>query len=337
MQIFTEENIKKLFIQTFQEEVSEFTALPFSGSERRYFRIKSRSRSIIGVFNKDEKENSAFISFSIDFRKAGLNVPTVLAFELQNGIYLLSDLGDVTLFSLLYKDNKQLPISVEVIDYYKQSLKGLIRFQLEGDKNLDYSVCYPRESFDRQSMQWDLNYYKYYFLKLKDISFDEQKLENDFSLLIDYLLEAPSDYFMYRDFQARNVMIYEGAPWFIDYQGGRKGPLQYDLASMIFQAKANLPFDLREELLVFYLNELEKKIIVDRQKFKEFYSGFVLIRTLQVLGAYGFRGYFQRKPHFIESIAYAMKNVKWLINNLKIPVSLTELECVMTIMIETNK
>ena len=154
---------------------------------------------------------------------------------------------------------------------------------------------------------------------------------------MDYLLEAPSDYFMYRDFQARNVMIHNDAPWFIDYQGGRKGPLQYDLASMIFQAKANLPFDLREELLDFYLDELEKKIIVDRQKFKEFYSGFVLIRTLQVLGAYGFRGYFQRKPHFIESIAYAIKNVKWLINNLKIPVRLPELERVLNIMIETNK
>ena len=334
MQTLAEDNLKKLFTQTFKEKVTEFISLPFSGSARRYFRIKSLSRSIIGVFNKDEKENGAFISFSIDFRKAGLNVPNVLAFELKNSIYLLSDLGDVTLFSLLFKDNEKLPISNNVTDYYKQSLQGLIGFQLEGDKNLDYSVCYPRESFDRQSMQWDLNYFKYYFLKLKDISFDEQKLENDFSLLMDYLLMASSDYFMYRDFQARNVMIYKDAPWFIDYQGGRKGPLQYDLVSILFQAKADLPFDLREQLLDFYLGELEKKIFVDRQQFKNYYSGFVLIRTLQVLGAYGFRGYFQRKPHFIESIAYAIKNVKWLINNLRIPVRLSELERVMTIMIE---
>jgi aminoglycoside/choline kinase family phosphotransferase len=336
VQEFNEENLRKLFSQTFKEEVAEFTALPFSGSERRYFRMKSLNRSVIGAFNKDVKENIAFLTFSKHFGERSLNVPSLFAFELDQGIYLLQDLGDVNLFSLLFEGEKRIPVSDNIIGYYKQVLKELIRFQLEGGENLDYSVCYPRQSFDKQSMQWDLNYFKYYFLKLKDIPFDEQKLENDFAALMDYLLLAPADYFMYRDFQARNVMIYQDTPWFIDYQGGRKGPLQYDLASMLFQAKADLPFMLRNELLDFYLDELEEKIKVERNDFKEFYSGFVLIRTLQVLGAYGFRGYFQRKPHFIESIAYAMKNVKWLINSSIIPVRLPELERVMKIMVEQS-
>jgi len=334
VQAIAEKNLKNLFTQTFTENVTGFVALPSSGSERRYFRIKSLNNNVIGAFNKDIKENIAFLTFTNHFEELSLNVPSLIAFELDQGIYLLQDLGDVNLFSLLFDGEKRLPVSDKVIGYYKQVLKALIRFQLEGGKNLDYSVCYPRQAFDRQSMQWDLNYFKYYFLKLKDIPFDEQKLENDFSSLIDYLLQAPSDYFMYRDFQARNVMIHKDVPWFIDYQGGRKGPLQYDLASLLFQAKADLPFELRNELLDFYLDELEKKIIVERKLFKDFYSGFVLIRTLQVLGAYGFRGYFQRKPHFIESVTYAMKNVKWLLGNLSIPIRLPELDRVMKLMLE---
>jgi aminoglycoside/choline kinase family phosphotransferase len=334
VQAIAKKNLKNLFTQTFTENVTEFVPLPSSGSERRYFRINSLNRSVIGAFNKDLKENIAFLTFTKHFEELSLNVPALIAFELDQGIYLLQDLGDVNLFSLLLDGEKRLPVSELVIGYYKQVLNELIRFQLEGGKDLDYSVCYPRDSFDRQSMQWDLNYFKYYFLKLKDIPFDEQKLENDFSSLMDYLLMAPSDYFMYRDFQARNVMIHQDVPWFIDYQGGRKGPLQYDLASLLFQAKADLPIKLRNELFDFYLDELEKKIIVDRKRFKEFYSGFVLIRTLQVLGAYGFRGYFQRKPHFVESMTYAMKNVKWLLGNLSIPIRLPELDQVMKLMLE---
>ena len=329
-----EEKLKNLFIKAFKENIIGFEALPTSGSERRYFRIKSVERSIIGAYNKDKKENSAFISFTKHFDGLGLNVPSIIAADSKQSIYLINDLGDVTLFSQLFNEEERLPISKKTIGYYQQALKGLIRFQLEGGKNLDWSVCYPRDSFDGQSMQWDLNYFKYYFLKLKNISFDEQKLEDDFSYLMDYLLKAPSGYFMFRDFQARNIMIYENTPWYIDYQGGRKGPLQYDLASILFQAKADLPFGLREELLGFYLDGLEKHIKIDRIQFIQFYIGFVLIRTLQVLGAYGFRGYFQRKAHFIESIAFAIKNVKWLIEGSGIPILLPELERVLTIIIE---
>ena len=332
-----EENLKELFTKTFKEDIISIDALPVSGSERRYFRMKSAERSVIGAFNKDEKENSAFISFTNHFDKIGFNVPSILAADHKQSIYLIKDLGDITLFSQLFYEGERLPVSEKTIGYYKQALKGLIRFQLEGGNNLDWSVCYPRDSFDRQSMQWDLNYFKYYFLKLKNISFDEQKLEDDFSTLMDYLLKAPSGYFMFRDFQARNVMIYKDAAWFIDYQGGRKGPLQYDLASILFQAKADLPFGLRTELLGFYLDELGKYIMVDRIQFEQFYKGFVLIRTLQVLGAYGFRGYFQRKPHFVESIGFAMKNVKWLIEAPGMPVQLTELEHVLKVLIGTVK
>ena len=253
----TEENLKNLFKTTFNESIIGFEALPTSGSERRYFRIKSAERSVIGAFNKDEKENRAFINFTNHFDKIGLNVPSIIASDYKQNIYLINDLGDITLFSQMFSEDERLPVSEKTIGYYKQALQGLIRFQLEGGKNLDWSVCYPRDSFDRQSMQWDLNYFKYYFLKLKNISFDEQKLEDDFSVLMDYLLTVPSGYFMYRDFQARNIMVNNNALWFIDYQGGRKGPLQYDLASILFQAKADLPLDCERNCLAFILMYLK--------------------------------------------------------------------------------
>ena len=320
-----EYKIKQLFTDWAGEEPVYFESLPRSGSIRKYFRIKGRSKQVIAAFNPDLQENEAFFSFTDHFLKKGLNVPEIFAKIPEEGIYLLQDLGDTTLFSLLSEADRRDGIPDSIVSFYKQSLDELIRFQVVAGKDLDYSVCYPRPAFDRQSMQWDLNYFKYYFLKLASVSFHEQKLEDDFNTLMDYLEGAYSDYFMFRDFQARNIMIFDDKPFFIDYQGGRKGPLQYDLASILFQAKARLPYKLREDLLNYYINSLKKYIEIDRKIFVDYYYGFVLIRTLQVLGAYGYRGYFERKSHFIESIEYAVKNLKWILENVSIPIDIPEL------------
>ncbi len=199
------------------------------------------------------------------------------------------------------------------------------RFQVEAGRDLNYKVCYPRSSFDRQSIAWDLNYFKYYFLRLAGIPFNEQALENDFNRLTKLLLAAPHDYFLYRDFQSRNVMLRDRQPYFLDYQGGRKGALQYDIASLLYDGKADLPPALRQELLDHYLDSLSGFIPVDRGEFMEHYYAYVYVRIMQALGAYGFRGFYERKPHFLQSVPYALKNLRWLAHNVKLPVALPAL------------
>ena len=197
--------------------------------------------------------------------------------------------------------------------------------QILGRIGLDWSVCYPRPAFDRQSMLWDLHYFKNYFLKLAKIPFDEQLLEDDCDHFIQFLLEAEDNFFMFRDFQSRNIIIKGDRPYFIDYQGGRKGALQYDVASLLFQAKGNIPHSIREELLAHYLDAVEKLMPIDRKQFMRYYYGFVLIRCLQAMGAYGFRGLYERKEHFLTSIPFAIKNIAWLLENVQIPVEIPEL------------
>ncbi len=295
-----------------------------AGSNRSYYRLEGAQKKVIGVIGENSEENAAFIHFSDHFRKSGLNVPEVLIASEENNAYLQEDLGNSSLFDRLIEIGESHEAATEIRELYKKSLEALTLFQVEASKGIDYSYCYPRQEFDRQSMQWDLNYFKYYYLRPAGISLHEQRLETDFQLLMDYLLEAPSNYFMYRDFQARNIMIKENEPWFIDFQGGRRGPLQYDVASLLFQAKADLSPEFREEMLDHYLKQLALKIEFDRNEFKDYYYGFVLLRTLQVLGAYGFRGYFEQKPHFIDSIRYALKNLDWLVKNISLPVNLPE-------------
>jgi aminoglycoside/choline kinase family phosphotransferase len=246
----------------------------------------------------------------------------------------LQDLGDVTLFGLIEEKRKSThDFPIETVKIYQEVIRWLSEFQVKGSSFIDYNLCYPRAAFDRQSMMWDLNYFKYYFLKLAKVSFDEQKLEDDFESLADFLLRADGSYFMYRDFQSRNIMLFEGKSWFIDYQGGRKGPLQYDIASLLYDAKAAIPEQLREELLNNYLDALETQIPVDRKEFVRFYYGFALIRILQALGAYGFRGYYENKPHFLKSIPFAIQNLKMLLDNKLIPPGLPMLTSVLQEMI----
>jgi hypothetical protein len=198
-------------------------------------------------------------------------------------------------------------------------------------------VCYPRASFDRQSIAWDLNYFKYYFLKLAGVQFHEQTLEEDFEKLTEFLLKAERGYFLYRDFQSRNIMLCDGHPYFLDYQGGRKGALQYDIASLLFDAKAELPPELRAQLLNHYLESLAKHITVKRETFLEHYYGFVYVRIMQALGAYGFRGFYERKAHFLQSVPYALRNVRWLLHNAKLPIELPALMQAFTDMVGSEK
>ncbi len=323
-----EYNLKSLLIPLFEawagERAVRFQALPPSGSNREYYRIGGPKKTAIGVYNPDPKENRAFIEFSKSFQSIGLPVPNILGENASTNTYLVEDLGDTTLYAYLTEVRTQLGFNEELKDIYRKVLVNLVKFQTDGGKVIDYKYCYPRASFDKQSMLWDLHYFKYYFLKLAGIHFDEQALENDFQTFTDFLLEADRDSFLYRDFQSRNVMLRGDQPYFIDYQGGRKVALQYDLASMLYDGKADIPQEIREELLEHYLDVAEKKMKLDRPAFKAFYYGYVLIRIMQALGAYGFRGFYERKEHFLQSIPYAIENLKYLLQK-ELPVDIPDL------------
>ncbi len=313
------QNLIKLFESHFGEKVSDMSELGSHGSNRKLFRISSTKRSVIGAENPDRAENIAFLKFSRHFNDAGLPVPEIFSEDLDADIYLEEDLGDKTLFDLLSQTIgfKDFPDDIESL--YAKVIRILPEFQITAGKSLDYNVCYPRHSFDRQSMIWDLNYFKYYFLKLAHIPFNEQDLEDDFNDFIDFLLQTEQNYFLYRDFQSRNIMIRNNEPFFIDYQGGRRGALQYDIASLLFDAKANLPFDVRERLLHKYLEAISQYVTVDEKTFLNYYYGYVLIRIMQAMGAYGFRGFYERKTHFLQSVPFAIRNLEFVLKKAKIP------------------
>ena len=320
------EDLKALFFSTFNKEVQHITLLEESGSNRKYYRMQNGEFSAIGVYNPDLKENNAFLVFSRHFAEKGICVPEIYGENLPQNIYLISDLGSQTLFQFLEKirENKT-DFPQPLIDIYKQVLVRLTKIQFSVTEDFDYSICYPRAAFDRQSILWDLNYFKYYFLKLAQVHFDEQLLENDFNTLTDFLLEANASFFLYRDFQSRNIMICDNELYFIDYQGGRKGALQYDVASLLYDGKANIPQEIRELLLDYYVQQLQEKHPEEAQNFKKYYYAFVFIRIMQAMGTYGFRGFYEKKTHFLQSISYALNNLKWLLNNVQIPIKIPTL------------
>ena len=264
-------------------------------------------------------------------------MPEIYGEDLDQGAYLEEDLGDLTLFDFLSRNRNGETIAEPAIRIYHKVVAELPRFQIEAGRDVDYSACYPRGSFDRQSINWDLNYFKYYFLRLAAIPFNEQALEDDFGRLTDFLLEAPSEYFLYRDFQSRNILLPGGKPYFVDYQGGRKGALQYDIASLLFDAKADLPPDLRQQLFEAYLQALGKHIRMDRETFQRHYYAFVYVRIMQALGAYGFRGFYERKPHFLQSVPYALKNLRWLLHHVQLPIKLPTLLSAFQSMLASEK
>jgi len=321
--------LQKLFEQHFGATAARIQPLQgqLGGSGRNIIRLSTDNgkASAIGILYNVREENLAFLEFSRHFRRHGLPVPEIYGEELNHGAYLEEDLGGTTLFEFLSKHRTGDTVAPEVVEAYRKVVAVLPRFQIEAGRDLDYSVCYPRDSFDRQSISWDLNYFKYYFLRLAGIPFSEQALEDDFDRLTNFLLSAPRDYFMYRDFQSRNIMLRDGKPFFLDYQGGRKGALQYDIASLLYDAKADLPPELRQQLLNLYIDTLSGFVTMSREEFLHHYYAYVYVRILQALGAYGFRGFYERKAHFLQSVPYALKNLRWLSHNVKLPIALPTL------------
>jgi aminoglycoside/choline kinase family phosphotransferase len=319
--------LRRLFEQHFRLTAEEARPLQgqLGGSGRAIVRLTGGNRSAIGIVYPVREENVAFLEFSRHFRRHGLPVPEIYAEDLSAGAYLEEDLGDTTLFEFLGRNRKGEIIAPVAMEAYRKVVAELPRFQVEAGRDLNYKVCFPRASFDRQSIAWDLNYFKYYFLRLSGLPFNEQALEDDFSRLTKFLLGASRDFFLYRDFQSRNVMLRDGQPYFLDYQGGRRGALQYDIASLLFDGKADLPPAMRQELLDHYFDCLGGFIPLDRAAFMEHYYAFVYVRILQALGAYGFRGFYERKAHFLQSVPYALKNLRWLAEHVRLPIALPAL------------
>ena len=319
--------LKQLFEQHFHASAVSVQPLQsqLGGSGRKIIRLGNESSRAVGILYAVREENIAFLEFSRHFRRYGLPVPEIYAEDLSQGAYLEEDLGDTTLLEFLSANRDGENVAPAAVDAYRKVVEALPRFQVEAGRDLNYKVCYPRASFDRQSIAWDLNYFKYYFLRLAGIAFNEQALENDFSHLTKFLLTADRNYFLYRDFQSRNVMWRDGRPYFLDYQGGRHGALQYDIASLLYDGKADLPPELRQQLLDHYLNTLAGFIPLRRDEFMRHYYGFVYVRIMQALGAYGFRGFYERKAHFLQSVPYALKNLRWLLHHVELPVALPAL------------
>ena len=303
------EVIFQLFEQYSGARPTQRRVLAGSGSNRVYYRLWQGDNTYIGVYGADVKENHAFLELSKQFACCGVAVPKVLHISDNEQCYILSDLGDESLFF----DHIAKGYNEQTVALLHKTIAQLPRIQFEVAKQLDFSICYPQAAFDKRTVYWDLNYFKYEFLKPSGIEFNEALLEDDFDTLCNHLLAVDSPTFMYRDFQSRNVMIVQGEPHFIDYQGGRKGPFYYDLVSFIYQAKANMPKELRESLIKTYKQALQPYYLTDDTTFSQNIGLFALFRTLQVLGAYGFRGLIEQKAHFIASIPFAINQLKQLL------------------------
>ncbi len=331
--------LKNLFEQHFHTPVVEVQPLQgqLGGSGRSIIRLAGENATAIGILHGVREENAAFLEFSRHFRQHGLPVPEIYGEDLSQGAYLEEDLGDTTLFEFLSESRDGSNIAAPAVQAYRRVVEFLPRFQVEASRDLNYKKCYPRGSFDRQSITWDLNYFKYYFLRLASVPFNEQALEDDFNRLTKFLLSAGREYFLYRDFQSRNIMLRNGHPFFVDYQGGRKGALQYDIASLLYDAKAALPPDLRQQLLDHYLDSLAGFIELDRETFMQHYYAYVYVRIMQALGAYGFRGFYERKAHFLQSVPFALNNLRWLLHNVKLAVELPTLLEAFTSMVGSEK
>ncbi len=317
------EKLITLFKEWSKEEVQHTQLLPLSGSNRVYYRIYSDNQQVIGTYNADRKENTAFFYLTNHFRKYGLSVPEILSKNEKEGLYLQKDLGKETLFDIL----KSIPAkkrfhTKSILELYRKTIDQLLQFQILASRDIDFSYCYPRPAFDSQSIQWDLNYFKYYFLRLAKIQFYEEDLENDFRTLIDFLLSAPQNFFLYRDMQSRNIMIRKNEPYFIDYQGGRKGALHYDIASLLYDGKTGMPEDIREELLAYYISRGNDFIPLNTLNFKHYFYAYALLRVMQALGAYGFRGFYEKRIHFLQSIPFGIENLGNILKKMDIPVKL---------------
>ena len=328
------EEIRTLFTTHFNHAPLSIEKLPQSGSDRMYFRVYDKDNSFIATYNTNITENRTFISFSKCFKNAAAPVPDILAFNNSETIYIQEDFGDVSLLNTLELKG----YDEDVFALYQKSLRSLASLQIKGDRNLNYDDCITSKEFGKQAIMSDLLYFKYYFLDTLKIPYDKEQLINDFEQLSGYLADADHKYFMFRDFQSRNIMVKDNDVFFIDYQGGMKGALQYDVASLLWQAKADLSDSWKNKLLQYYMDCVEELLEkpVDRMRFESQYNGYVLIRLLQVLGAYGFRGLFERKAHFLTSIPLALRNLQWFSRNKKTGIHLHEFERLLSLIVDDN-
>jgi len=326
--------IEALASAYFKTKPDEIKLLPQSGSDRRYFRVKHGETSLIATYNLNIQENNTFIYFTNHFRQQGLSVPDILATNETGIAYLQTDLGDQSLMMTLESNG----YTTQVKQLFADSLATLAELQVKGDAGMDYTNCLTAKEFGKQAIMSDLLYFKYYFLDTLQRPYDKQALIDDYEALANYLTHTEYKFFMFRDFQSRNIMLKDGKPWFIDYQGGMKGAPQYDVASMLWQARANLSDEWKTDLFTSYMDSLDKHLPspMNREIFKNQYYGYVLIRLLQVLGAYGFRGLFERKAHFLASIPIALLNLKWFVENRPLGIHTPEFRKVLELVVSNE-
>jgi len=312
----SKEAITSLFSTFSDAKINAIESIAGAGSAREYFRIFHTEGTSIFVFGNNVAENEAFLYFSKMFIQNAIRVPKVLAVANDKLSYILSDVGTVSLLDYIESVKNDIDADAKIIAIYKNVLTCLIDMQVRVGPKIDYSHCLVRPVFDKQQLYFDLNYFKYYYLKLTELPFDEQRLEYEFKTFIDFIGESNEGYFLFRDFQARNIYIQNGDPYFIDYQGGMSGPLQYDVASLLYQSRAGLKEEIREQLLDFYISEVAKVIAINGDQFRAKYYAVVLSRTLQTLGAYGFRGAIQNKGLFLKSIPQSLQILETIIHKL---------------------
>ncbi len=319
-------HISQLFISWKGHSDFQTEVLPNSGSDRKYVRIFHKETTYMAAFNENIAENKAFIDYTKQFKEAQLPVPRIFIVAKDQLSYILEDLGSFSLLNWVEKEKHQKNFELNCLQIYRKVVKDLSDFQITAGKSFDYSYAWPVKSFRKDAIIYDLNYFKAYFLENQHLEFDSNRLKTEFNLLADHLISTDTHFFMYRDFQARNILIKDNKPYYIDDQGGRMGALQYDLASLLYQAKAQLPEMIRLELLQFYMDHIQKRIAVNQNEFKQFFYSYALIRVLQTLGAYGYRGLQQKKQHFIESIPLAINNLLALKETAVILESLPEIK-----------
>jgi len=326
-----QQQLNQLFETTFDEKVATFEILPAaSASDRRYARLSNSNRSVIGAHNVNPKENISFLAFAEHLKNKGISIPEIYSKNLESNIYLQEDLGNYTLLQVLEKERTPNHFPDSVLKLYRKAVQDLAHLQIKGDEGLDYNLCSESQKFDKRAMMFDLNAFQFHFLKMVGLPYNAEKLERDFKRLVNYLTkEEGYNYFMFRDFQSRNIMIKDNTPYYIDFQSGRKGPLQYDLASLIYQAKADIPQAVREELTDVYIETVSGLIDIDVEQFRKQFYSFVILRTMQVLSTYGYRGFYQRKSHFLTSIPFALKNLEWLLENNHFPKRMPTLKAVL--------
>ncbi len=326
--------LTELFIAFKGKELKSISKIPQSGSDRSYYLIEVDDEKFIGTCSENIKENKAFIYCSHHFQTKNLNTPKVLISNKECTAYLQEFVGTESLLDKL----EQKKSNDEIFNLYKKSLKQLIAVQIKGDDGFDYNQCITAKEFGKEAILADLLYFKYYFLDTLQYPYDKQKLLKEFDLLADYLHHAEHKYFMFRDFQSRNILIKDDDVFFIDYQGGMKGALQYDVASLLWQAKAELSNEWKESLLNYYIDELEHQLqsSINKSTFINRYCGYVLIRLLQVLGAYGFRGLFERKAHFLASIPLGLNNLKYFVDHIKLGIATPEFDKILQFVTSEN-